>query len=167
MKKRLLSIVLVGAMAIACLAGCGSEPSTDAPAPTPSAGEETGAATIEMEDIVIGEIQSYVINDGGWCQATHAGLVTAMENLGIPADNLMTLESIYEEQAAVTAAVEQLVEEGANVIIGTSTGYTGYLSELSAEYPEVAFIQYGTEAEGLSAFAEATKQCSSLVQFMK
>lgn len=153
MKKRLLSIVLVGAMAIACLAGCGSKPA-DAPAATPSAGEEaTGGETVAMEDIVIGEIQSYVINDGGWCQATHAGLVDAMANLGIPAEKLMTLENIYEEQAAVTAAVEQLVEEGANVIVGMSTGYSGYISELSAEYPEVAFIQYGTANEGLSAFA--------------
>ena len=152
MKKKLLSIILVGAMAIACLAGCGSEGGNEGGAGS-ATGEGAGAPALTMEDIVIGEIQSYVINDGGWCQATHAGLVEAMENLGIPAENLMTLESIYEEQAAVTAAVEQLVEEGANVIVGTSTGYTGYLSELSAEYPEVAFIQYGTEADGLSAFA--------------
>lgn len=151
MKKRLLSIVLVGAMAIACLAGCGSDGSNEAGNGS-AAGEGTGAA-LAMEDIVVGEIQSYVINDGGWCQATHEGLVTAMENAGIPAENLMTLEEVYEEQAAVVAATEQLIEEGANVIVGTSTGYSGYLAELAAEYPDVTFVQYGTEAEGLASFA--------------
>lgn len=152
MKKRLLSIVLVGAMAIACLAGCGSKGGNDAGKGS-AAGEGTGSASVAMEDIVVGEIQSYVINDGGWCQATHEGLVKAMENCGIPTDKLMTLEEVYEEQAAVTAAVEQLIDEGANVIVGMSTGYSGYISELSADYPDVTFIQYGTEAEGLSAFA--------------
>ncbi len=154
MKKKLLSIILVGAMAIACLAGCGNEGGNEGGAGS-AAGEGAGAGTgiAAVEDIVIGEIQSYVINDGGWCQATHQGLVDAMANAGIPADNLMTLEEVFEEQAAVTAAVEQLIEEGANVIVGMSTGYAGYISEMSAEYPEVTFIQYGTEAEGLSAFA--------------
>ena len=152
MKKKLLSIILVGAMAIACLAGCGSEPAGDAPAGS-AAGEGTATGITSMEDIVIGEIQSYVINDGGWCQATHQGIVDAMANAGIPAENLMTLEEVYEEQAAVVAATEQLIEEGANVIIGTSTGYSGYLAELKAEYPDVTFIQYGTEVEGLASFA--------------
>lgn len=152
MKKRLLSIILVGAMAIACLAGCGSEGGNEGGAGS-AAGEGAGTATLAMEDIVVGEIQSYVINDGGWCQATHEGLVAAMENAGIPAENLMTLEEVYEEQAAVYAATEQLIEEGANVIVGTSTGYAGYLAELKAEYPEVTFIQYGTEVEGLASFA--------------
>lgn len=152
MKKKLLSIILVGAMAIACLAGCGSEGGNEGGAGS-AAGEGTGTTTLAMEDIVVGEIQSYVINDGGWCQATHEGLVAAMENAGIPAENLMTLEEVYEEQAAVYAATEQLIEEGANVIVGTSTGYAGYLAELKAEYPEVTFIQYGTELEGLASFA--------------
>lgn len=151
MKKRLLSIILVGAMAIACLAGCGSEGGNEGGAGS-AAGEGAGTA-LAMEDIVVGEIQSYVINDGGWCQATHEGLVKAMENAGIPAENLMTLEEVYEEQAAVYAATEQLIEEGANVIVGTSTGYSGYLAELKAEYPDVTFIQYGTEVEGLASFA--------------
>ena len=152
MKKRLLSIILVGAMAIACLAGCGSEGGNEGGAGS-AAGEGSGSAIASMEDIVVGEIQSYVINDGGWCQATHEGLVAAMENAGIPAGNLMTLEEVYEEQAAVYAATEQLIEEGANVIVGTSTGYSGYLAELKAEYPDVTFIQYGTEVEGLASFA--------------
>lgn len=151
MKKRLLSIVLAGALAVACLAGCGGE--KDNTPDASAAGEGSTGAVLAMEDIVVGEIQSYVINDGGWCQATHEGLVAAMANAGIPADQIMTLESIVEEQAAVTAAVEQLVDEGANVIIGTSTGYSGYLSELAEEYPEVTFVQYGTEVEGLASFA--------------
>lgn len=150
MKKKLLSIVLVAALAVTCLAGCGGKEDKTAGSAA-SEGKDTSAAT-DMSDIKIGEIESYVLEDGGWCQATHAGIVEAMESCGIPEENLMTLENIAEDQASVQAAAEQLIDAGCNVIIGASTGYAGYLSEMAGEYPEVTFAQWGTETEGLVAY---------------
>ncbi len=150
MKKKLLSIVLVAAMAITCLAGCGGK-ETKPEGSAPSENKTNGAA-MDMSEIKIGEIESYVLEDGGWCQATHAGIVKAMENCGIPAENLHTLENIAEDQASVQAAAEELIDEGCNIIIGASTGYSSYLAEMAADYPEVTFAQWGTEQEGLVAY---------------
>ena len=80
MKKKLLSIVLAAALAVTCLAGCGSKEDTKEGS-APSEGKNTSGA-VDMSDIKIGEIESYVLEDGGWCQATHAGVVAAMEHCG-------------------------------------------------------------------------------------
>lgn len=152
MKKNLLSIMLIAAMAVACLAGCGSKSDDGNKNDNASAGNEAGTAGADMSEMKIGEIESYVINDGGWCQATHDGIVTAMENSGIPAENLITLENIVEDQASVEAAVEQLADEGCTVIIGASTGYAGYLSDIAADYPDVTFAQWGTQTDGIVAY---------------
>lgn len=155
MKKKVLSIALAAAFAASALAGCGGAPSqesapqNDASAPVEAEGGEAVAAA----DIKIGEIESYVINDGGWCQATHEGIVNAMAECGIPEENLLVIENVAEEQAQVTAAAEQLIDEGCTIIVGTSTGYAGYLSEMAAEYPEVTFAQYASTGDGLTAYS--------------
>ncbi len=172
MKKKVFSVLLVGAMCAGLLAGCGSssdgETTTDSSAAAESAAEESSvvnlisqdlmnsdvAEDIDFSTLMIGEIESYVINDGGWCQATHEGIVAAMEELGIPEENLYVLESIDDtDQASVQAAAEQLIEEGCTLIIGASTGYASYLPEVAAEYPEVSFIQYGNKVDGLMGYA--------------
>ncbi len=107
----------------------------------------------DFSEMKIGEIESYVINDGGWCEATHKGIVTAMETLGIPEDNLYVLESIDDtDQASVQAAAEQLIEAGCTLIIGASTGYASFLPEVAAEYPDVTFAQWGNKVDGLIGY---------------
>lgn len=150
MKKKLLSIILAAALAVSCLAGCGNA-ANDSSKGSADNEKQTGGATA-VSDLKIGEIESYVINDGGWCQATHTGLVNAMEECGIPEENLLTLENIAEDQASVQAAAEQLIDEGCDIIVGASTGYSGYLSDMAADYPDVTFAQWGTETDGLVAY---------------
>lgn len=178
MKKRVLSVLLIAVMAVAGLAGCGSSDKGGNDA-APSAGKEaeTGddgkteaegggynlisqdllgsepAADADFSDMKIGEIESYIVEDGGWCQATHQGIVTAMNELGIPEDNLLVLESIDDtDQATVQAAAEQLISEGCTLIIGASTGYASFLPALAAEYPEVTFAQWGNKVDGLIGY---------------
>lgn len=89
----------------------------------PEETEEASAENVDFSSFKIGEIESYVVNDGGWCQATHNSILSAMNDLGIPEDNLITLESIDDtDQASVKEAAEQLVDQGCNLIIGASTG---------------------------------------------
>ena len=73
MKKKLISILLIMTLAVTILAGCGSkeEPAADQPE----------AAALSYSDIMIGEITSLVVNDGGWCQATHESLLASMKEL--------------------------------------------------------------------------------------
>ncbi|MDO4976264.1 MAG: BMP family ABC transporter substrate-binding protein [Eubacteriales bacterium] len=164
MKKKLLSLLLAGCLVVASLAGCASEGESDS---TEAAEKTEGAYNLISQDLLgsdpaegadfsgmkIGEIESYVINDGGWCQATHEGIVNAMNELGIPEENLIVLESIDDtDQAAVTSAAEQLIDKGCTLIIGASTGYASYLPEVAAENPDVKFAQWGTKVDGLIGY---------------
>jgi basic membrane lipoprotein Med (substrate-binding protein (PBP1-ABC) superfamily) len=158
MKKRVLSVLLIAAMAVTGLSACGSSDQGSSSDAAVSAGAEAdasndGADAVATSDIKVGEIESYVINDGGWCQATHEGIVNAMDELGVSEDNLIVLENIDDtDQASVQAAAEQLIEEGCTLIIGASTGYASFLPEIAAEYPEVTFAQWGTKVDGLVGY---------------
>ncbi|MBR2189156.1 MAG: BMP family ABC transporter substrate-binding protein, partial [Eubacterium sp.] len=107
----------------------------------------------DFANIKIGEIESYVINDGGWCQATHESIVAAMDELGIPEENLIVLEEIDDtDQATTQAAAEELINEGCNLIFGASTGYASFLPEIAAANPDVYFAQWGNKVDNLIAY---------------
>ena len=114
---------------------------------------QTPAEGTDFSNIKIGEIESYVINDGGWCQATHESIVAAMDELGIPEDNLIVLEEIDDtDQATTQAAAEELINEGCNLIFGASTGYASFLPEIAAANPDVYFAQWGNKVDNLIAY---------------
>ncbi len=170
MKKRIIGICLAAVLAAAGLVGCGEaqQAAGEASAPTENAAAATETAVVnpigedqaaqepaegtDFSNLKIGEIESYVINDGGWCQATHESVVAAMNELGIPEENLIVLENIGEEQASTEAAAEELINEGCNLILGTSTGYASYLSPIAAEHPEVTFAQWGNKTANLVGY---------------
>ncbi len=152
-KNRLVSVLLAVAISAASLAGCGS-PTTPAPAGTSAA--ESSAASSEQgtgwSNFKIGQITSLVVNDGGWCQATNQSILRAMQSLGIPEENLVTIENVSEEQVAVENAYNALVSEGVNLIIGASAGYAAFLSDLAPQNPDVIIAQQGARAENLIGY---------------
>lgn len=148
MKKKLMSILMMAMLLVAGLAGC--SPSTTSEEQSSDA--DTTYPVIAKEDIKIGEIQSYYINDGGWCQAVHTSVVNSMKDSEISEDQLVTLECIEEDQASVESAFQSLIDEGCNVIIGGSTGYGSYLSDLADTYPEVVILQSGYKEDNLVGF---------------
>lgn len=132
MKKKTLGLVLAAsAVATMCFGG------------TAVFAEESK----DVSDLVIGELHYSVVEDGGWAQAMHEGVLKACENLGIDTStNLLTMEEISEEDPAlIESAVEELVDGGADIIIGCSTGYASILSELQEEFPEVVFAQQNND----------------------
>ena len=115
--------------------------------------DQAPAEDTDFSNIKIGEIESYVINDGGWCQATHESIVAAMDELGIPEENLIVLEEIDDtDQATTQAAAEELINEGCNLIFGASTGYASFLPEIAAANPDVYFAQWGNKVDNLIAY---------------
>ena len=64
--------------------------------------DQAPAEGTDLSSRKIGEIESYIVDDGGWCQATHQSIVAAMKELGIPEENLTVLESIDDTDQAVT-----------------------------------------------------------------
>lgn len=141
MKKKLASILLVTTLTISLLSGCGGSKSS-------SDSKSSGSGeTKDVSELVIGEIEYSVVNDGGWAQSMHEGLVKACNDLGIDTEtNLLTMEDISEEDTALLeSTVEELVDEGADIIFGCSAGYSAILAELQQEYPDVIFAQQSND----------------------
>lgn len=153
--KRFASILLALAITAASLAGCsGGSSANSAPASTPAA-EQSAAPSEQGTDwsnFKIGQITSLVVNDGGWCQATNQSILRAMQSLGIPEENLITIENVSEEQVAVENAYNALVSEGVNLIIGASSGYAAFLSDLAPQNPDVIIAQQGARTENLIGY---------------
>ena len=115
--------------------------------------DQAPAEGTDFSSLKIGEIESYIVDDGGWCQATHQSIVAAMKELGIPEENLIVLESNDDTDQAVTqTAAEELINEGCSLIIGASTGYASYLPEIAAQHPEVVFAQWGNKVNNLIGY---------------
>jgi len=153
MKKKLLSILLSTVLAVSLLSGCSNDNDTNDKGNTSdSSGNEdssTSKDSLELSSLKIGEIQSYYVNDGGWCQAMHTGILQSMSNLGIPEDNLYKVECVEEDPASIEAAFDSLVDEGVNIIVGCSSGYASTLSELAEDYPDITIIQQGDKIDNL------------------
>lgn len=146
-KLKLISLLLAAVFAVVFLSACSGKS-----ADPDKAASGQGGKTIDYSKIKIGEITSLVVNDGGWCQATHQSILAAMKELGIPEENLLVIENVAEEQVAVANAYEALVSEGANLIIGASSGYATFLSDLAAQNPDVIVAQHGDRTENLIGY---------------
>ena len=146
--KKLLSILLAGAMALS-LAACGGTPaSTSQPASTgasepASVAETTGG--IPKEEIKVGVIHLSDPAEGSGYTYTHdQGIIGMQQNLGLSDDQIVRKISVDDTNAAaVETAITECIEEGCNIIFATSWGYMDTCEALAEEFPEVIF-SHGT-----------------------
>lgn len=146
MKKRVLSAVIVFCMILVGITGCSSSKGG-----SDTSSKSTGTK-VDISKIKIGEITSLVVNDGGWCQATHQSLLDAMKELGIPKDNLITIENVAEDQTSVQNAYNALASDNVNLVIGASSGYAPFLSDLAEQNPDIMVAQSGIKADNLIGY---------------
>ena len=71
MKKKLLSLLMVTALTASLVAGCGSNGDSK----DKSSGSDR--ETKDVSELVIGETEYSVIDDGGWAQSMHCLLYTS------------------------------------------------------------------------------------------
>jgi basic membrane lipoprotein Med (substrate-binding protein (PBP1-ABC) superfamily) len=76
-------------------------------------------------------------NDGGWSQALDEARMRMESKLGL---SIPAVESSPARATAVRPAVELFINRGANIIVGSSFGYSDTFQELAQQYPNVAFI---------------------------
>ena len=148
MKKRLLAMLLAGAM-IFGLAACGNgnEGSTETPSTgeTTPAGTETGAPegkTVKVGLICIGDE-----NDQGYTYNFIRGKEAVTEKL---AEKGITVEwsvkwNIGEDSSCEEANIE-LAEEGCQLIINNSFGFEPYMLKVAPDYPDIEFIACTNQA---------------------
>lgn len=140
-KRKVIAVFVAFVLVFAVLAGCSESKEKDAT-----------SGDLDYSNIKIGELASLVVNDGGWCQATHQSLLAAMEELGIPAENLIPIENVAEEQVAVKNSYDALVAEGVDLIIGGSAGYATFLSDLALTNSDVVIAQQGDKVDNLIGY---------------
>lgn len=134
MKKKLLSVLMVAAMAIGCLAGCGDK--TGDATGTEGAGTGTGASA--DSDYAVAMITDYGdITDQSFNQTTYEACQAFCNDNGI---DFNYYKPTGDSTAERVASVEQAIDEGYNVIVMPGYAFGGTIVEVSETYKDVKFI---------------------------
>lgn len=148
--KKLLSIIL-SLVLILSLSACANEAAPEEPkAETPAAEEpaqnETGVfPAIAKEDIKVAVIHIGNPADGsGYTYAHDQGIVGMQKDLGLDDSQIIRKNNVNDtDPTATETAILEAIEEGANIVFGTSWGYMDTMEALAVEYPDVIF-SHGT-----------------------
>jgi simple sugar transport system substrate-binding protein len=144
--KRLFWLGLLLVLALALMVGCQPTPAVD------EGGEETGGeeggatggeaeATAEDEEFVFGMILVGPKNDRGWSQAHFEGGTYVEEN--VPNSRMIVFESLNpadKPEATVEGVVDDMVSQGAQLIILTSDEFEEDTVGAAEKHPDVTFM---------------------------
>lgn len=123
----LLSSLLTAALLLTGCAGASNEKQT---------GGETGTE-VNSEDLKVGFVYVGPITDQGYVYAHDLGRQAVEKELGV---ETIYKENVKEDKAEVRAAIDNLIQQGANVIFTTSFGFMDATEEAAKDYPEVKFL---------------------------
>lgn len=143
--KKLLSIILVFAMVLS-LSACGTKTSSDkAKTDTKSSSDNKkgaiGTTPINKADFKVGVIHIGDPADGaGYTFAHDQGIVAMQKALGLSDSQIIRKNNVSDTDAvAIRTAMEECIEEGCQIIFGTSWGYMDTMEQLAKENPNVIF----------------------------
>lgn len=148
----LLSACALTLSLAACGSGTGSAGSSAASAPGSASGAASTAAglpALTAEEIHIGAVFNTELGTEGFSYALGQGF-KALENAGYQVDYAFSIP----ESAECEVAIENLINQGCNVIYATSYGYGEYVANVAARYPNVYFNHYSgsVNADNLATF---------------
>ncbi len=104
--KKVLSIFLALVMVVLCFAACGKKD---------DANKDDG----KKSDFLVGAVYINSQNDtAGYTFAHHNGITKAMEQLGLPKENLRIVDNIPEDTQQVSEAIDKLANQGCKIIFG-------------------------------------------------
>lgn len=123
--KKLLSVLIALTMVLSIMfTGCGKEP-------------EKGDATGENEEIKVGFLYVGPVGDGGWSFTHDEGRKFLEKELNVPT---IYQESVKEDPAEVEKISEDMINQGCNVIIGTSFGFMDGMEASAKKHPDVKYL---------------------------
>lgn len=104
-----------------------------------------GMPTIALEDLKIGVLYIGSSEDtSGYTYAHELGIQGMVSNLGLKKEQVVRKDFIDDgDSAAITAALDECINEGCNVIFTTSWGYMELTAEYADKYPDIYFA-HGT-----------------------
>ena len=95
------------------------------------------------DKLIVGVVLTGDATDIGWNGTHYSGVKNACDTLEV---ELLAKENVPEEKVTCEKAIEELVEEGAGVIILSSYGYPAQIEDIFVKYPDVAFYGISSEA---------------------
>ncbi len=138
--KKIFALMLALVMTLAImLTGCGSK-------------EESGNDTGKKEDVKLGFLYVGPVGDEGWTYSHDQGRKYVEKELGLQPSVIK--ESVKEDAAEVQKVIEDMIDQGCNVIIGTSFGFMDGMAKAAAEHPDVKFLHCSgyTTADNMSNY---------------
>ncbi len=115
-------------------------PTEEAPTEVPTAVAPTEVPTEEAPCLIIGALHGGPITDAGYNQAMHEGVMAIKES--IPCVEIIEAENVPEE-AGATSTMENMIEQGAEMIIATAFNHQYPAVALAEQNPDVIFEHAG------------------------
>jgi len=141
-KQLLFSILVIGSL---LLAACGTATPTEAveepAAEEPAAEEPAAEEPVAAEPLIFGMVLVGPQNDHGWSQAHYEGGLFVQENL--PGSEMIVFESLNpadKPEATLAGVVDDMVSQGATLIITTSDEFEEDTATVAASHPDITFI---------------------------
>lgn len=128
LKKTSLAVLLVFTLGI-LLAGCGGAGDAD------KAGDQAG------EKVKAGFIYIGSANDGGYSQVHDEGRVEMIANIGEDKVETIVQEEVPEDKT-VEEVMNNMIDQGANIIFANSYGYQQYEEKVAKAHPDVKFMHF-------------------------
>jgi len=148
MRKMIARVALLGLAFVFALSACGgatptvapatqaptTAPATQAPTTPPATAAPTVAKTFTIGMVLVGPF-----NDSGWSQATYEGGQYAVSK--IPNTKLIYVDNGFSHQGVTPAQLgEQLLSQGANLIIFNSDDFKDDSNTFAKAHPDVPTI---------------------------
>lgn len=169
--KKLVALLLSVLMVCSLFTGCASK--DESKAEEPAAPAQTEAPSDEktegrdLADLKIGAFSNSTITDGGYTQAFHNSLETVKANYGLSDDQVILVENVYDGTPDVQNIIQQLINEGCNVIIGHSNGYNEDLDVFAQQHPEIQFYCYeGTTSDKVTTYSVNNQEVIYLLGYL-
>lgn len=145
-KNRFLALALSALMSAFAFTACTTAADDTANAGTDAAGSDgadtAAVQTLTYDDVKIGVIHIGNPADGsGYTYAHDQGIVGMQQELGLRDDQIVRKNNVSDSDPAATeTAIRECIEEGCNIIFGTSWGYMDKMESLAAEFPDVLLL---------------------------
>lgn len=124
----------------ACGTGATPTPTPTTPTPTPTPTTPTPTPTPTAPVLIIGALYGGPITDAGYNQAMHEAVMAIQTN--IPGVKIIEAENVPDE-AGATSTMENMIQQGAKLIIATAYNHQYPALDLSKKYPDVIFEHAG------------------------
>ena len=134
--KKVLALLLAAMFIFAMVAACDSS------------GSDT-SGDVTKDNIKIGVVHIGPLADQGYTYNHHIGALKMIENLGLKEEQYIPKFAVGTEAADVTAAINELIQEGCQIVFATSFSHQFQMIEAAMENPDVVFCHAtGANAHG-------------------